>query len=246
MLTPTWHRRPLFGFDVETTGTDPERCRIVTASTVRYGGGRPTEARDWISDADGVEIPPGATAVHGFTTEAARSAGRPAAGVVAEITDALTDAVTSGLPVVAMNARFDLTVLDRECRRFGVTPLADRVSPLVLDPLVLDKRVDRYRRGSRKLTDLCRHYVVALDDAHTASADAMAACGVVWKIAHRYRWVTRMSLAELHGEQVGWAREQAESLRDYFHRTPGKEELAATVRAEWPCVPSPRVGERRV
>lgn len=240
----TWHRRPLLGFDVETTGTDVEQDRIVTGSTVRFGGGLPTESRDWIAD-PGVEIPPGATAVHGVTTEAARSTGRPAAAVVAEITETLTEAVAAGIPLVGMNAAFDLTMLDRECRRYGVLPLTDRVSPFVLDPLVLDKRVDRYRRGGRKLTDLCRHYVITLDDAHTAAADAVAACAVVWKIGNRYRWLTRMSLEELHTEQVRWAREQAEGLRSYFERTPGKEELAASVRVEWPLIPAQRGGELR-
>jgi len=215
----------------------------VTGCVVAYGGGQPTNARTWISDADGVEIPAEATAVHGFTTEAARAAGRPAAAVVAEITAAVAECVDRGWPIVAMNAVFDLTVLDREARRHGVRPLFDLCSPYVIDPRVLDKRVDRYRRGGRTLTDLCRHYVVSLDGAHSADADAVAACAVTWKIAHRYRWLTRMSLAELHAEQTRWAYEQQAGLRDYFARTPGKEELAASVRLEWPLIPAPRVGE---
>ena len=48
----------------------------------------------------------------------------------------------------------------------------------VLDPRVLDKHIDPYRRGGRKLTDLCAHYKVALDGAHSADADAIAACRV--------------------------------------------------------------------
>lgn len=240
----SWHRRPLFGVDFETTGTDPERDRIVTACAVRYGGGRSTEARTWLSDAGGVEIPPGATAVHGVTTEAARSAGRPAAAVVAEITAALADAVAAGLPIVAMNATFDLTMLDRECRRYGITPLHDRVAPLVIDPRVLDRRVDPYRRGGRTLTDLCRHYVVTLDSAHSADADAVAACAVVWKIAHRHAWLARLPLPVLHTEQQRWAAADASRLQAYFARTPGKEHLAAGVRLEWPLIPPPRAGER--
>lgn len=238
----TWHRRPLIGLDLETTGVDPETDRIVTGSVVRFGGGLPTESQSWLSDAGGVEIPAGATAVHGVTTEVARTAGRPAGAVVAEMIDAVVASVTEGLPVVAMNAAFDLTMLDREARRHGVVPLTERAAPYVLDPKVLDKRVDAYRKGGRTLTDLCRHYVVALDGAHTSDADAVAACSVTWKLANRYRWLARMSLAELHQGQVQWAADQAEGLRAYFARTPGKEEWAKTVRLEWPMVPAPRAG----
>ncbi|MBT2453328.1 exonuclease domain-containing protein [Streptomyces sp. ISL-86] len=237
----SWHRKPFCGFDLETSGLDPETSRIVTGSVVRYGGGQPTTGRSWIAD-PGVEIPAEAAAVHGFTTEAARSAGRPAPEVVAEITAALTEAVDAGLPIVAMNAQFDLTMLDREARRHGVTPLFDRVAPWVIDPLVLDKKVDRYRRGGRTLTDLCRHYVVQLDQAHTAEADAVAACAVTWKLAGRYQWLTRLELGELHEQQVRWAREQAEGLREYFARTDGKREWAASVRLEWPLVPAMNSG----
>lgn len=235
-----WHHRPLCGFDLETTGVDPETSRIVTGSVVRYGGGRPTAARNWLAD-PGVDIPAEATAVHGWTSEAARSAGRPAVEVVEEITAALAEEVGQGRPVVAMNAQFDLTLLDREARRHGVRPLFDRAVPYVIDPRVLDKRVDRYRRGGRTLSDLCRHYVVQLDAAHSSDADAVAACAVAWKIANRYGWLGRLDVGDLHEQQVVWAREQAEGLREYFARTPGKEELALSVRLDWPLVPCPAV-----
>lgn len=237
----SWHRKPFCGFDLETSGLDPETDRIVTASVVRYGGGQPTTGQSWLAD-PGIEISVGATALHGITTEYARSAGRPAAEAIAEITDALVEAAEAGLPIVAMNAQFDLTMLDREARRHGVMPLFDRVVPCVLDPRVLDKKVDPFRKGGRTLTDLCRLYGVQLDEAHTAEADAVAACAVSWKLANRYRWLTRLDLGDLHEQQVTWAREQAEGLREYFARTDGKREWAASVRLEWPLVPAMNSG----
>lgn len=232
-----WTYRPLTGFDVETTSTDPHTARIVTGSVVRYGGSWPTTRQTWVSDLGGADIPAAATAVHGFTTEVCRAVGSPAAVVVEEITSALAAAVEEGRPLAIMNATYDLTVLDREARRYGVLPLFDRVSPAVLDPRVLDKRVSTYRRGGRTLADLCRHYVVPLEGAHSSEADALAACAVVVKIGRRYRSLGRLSPAQLHREQVGWAREQNESLRDYFARTPGKAEWARDVRLEWPLLP---------
>ncbi|MFD9903856.1 exonuclease domain-containing protein [Streptomyces sp. NPDC059063] len=236
-MTRTWHSRPLVGFDLETTGTDPESDRIVSAAVVRWGGGQPTESRTWLAD-PGVDIPAQATAVHGITTEAARSAGRPAPDVVEDITASLAEAADDGLPIVVMNAAFDLTLLDREARRYGVQQLFARSVPCVLDPRVLDKEVDRYRRGRRTLADLCAHYVVPLDGAHCAEADAKAACAVTWKIARRYWWLTtRYELDELHEAQARWARRHAESLREHYASS-GEYERAAGVRLDWPFSPA--------
>lgn len=235
----SWHRRPLVGFDVETTGIDPETARIVSASVARFGGGRDTVTRMWLSNAGGVDIPAGATRVHGYTTEAVREAGRPAAQVIEEIIRALADAVRAGLPLVVMQAAFDLTLLDREARRWGIRPLTARVAPCVLDPMVLDRQVDRYRRGRRRLTDLCHRYGVHLANPHTADGDAIAACAVTWKIADEYRWLTRLTPAHLHAEQVRWASDQAERMRARFLQAPTLRHRAANVRADWPLVPAP-------
>ncbi|WP_030672226.1 exonuclease domain-containing protein [Streptomyces sp. NRRL B-1347] len=233
----SWHSRPLVGFDLETTGTDPESDRIVSAAVVRWGGGKPTESLTWLAD-PGVEIPAQATAIHKITTEAARSAGRPAPDVIEEITEVLADAVAEGLPIVVMNASYDLTLLDREARRHGTAPLSIRSAPRVLDPKVLDKEVDRYRRGKRTLSALCEHYVVPLEGAHNSEADAKAACAVTWKIAKRYWWLTtKYSLGELHDAQVRWARRHAEGLRDHYASS-GQHERAADVRLDWPLSPA--------
>ncbi|XVV35054.1 exonuclease domain-containing protein [Streptomyces sp. CA-100214] len=233
----SWLNSPLAGLDFETTGVDPESDRIVSAAVVLRGGSRPTGRTSWLAD-PGVEIPAGATAVHGITTEYARAAGRPAVEVVEEVTAAVAAAVAGGCPLVVMNAPFDLTMLDREARRYGVTPLVDRCSPYVLDPRVLDKRVSR-RRGSRTLTDLARHYVVPLYGAHTADTDALAACAVTYKIANRYRFLADTPLPRLHAEQIRWAADQQQGLRDHFARTKGKEHQAAGVRLDWPMIPVP-------
>ncbi|NEY33040.1 3'-5' exonuclease [Streptomyces sp. PRKS01-65] len=239
-----WFEGRLAGFDLETTGVDVENDRIVTACVVQCGGGNPTQSFNWLAD-PGIEIPEGAAKVHGITTERARAEGRPAAEVVEQLVAALAESVSAGLPVVAMNASFDLTILDREARRHGVQPLVDIVGDdlLVVDPRVLDKKIDPYRRGGRKLEDLCRHYEVALDGAHSADADAIAACRVAWRIATKDPRIGSAPLSSLHLWQVSWARQQAESLADYFRRTPGKESWADGVRTEWPLIPAPRGGE---
>jgi len=238
-----WYEGRLAGFDLETTGVDVETDRIVTACAVQCGGKRPTQSATWMAD-PGVDIPEEAAKVHGITTERARADGRPAAEVVEQLVAALAECVLAGLPIVAMNASFDLTILDREARRHGVQPLVDIVGTdlRVVDPRVLDKKVDPYRRGGRKLEDLCKHYEVALDGAHSADADAIAACRVAWRIATRNPQFAVTSLDDLHRFQIGWAREQAESLAAYFRRTPGKEPWADGVRTDWPMIPAQRGG----
>ncbi len=242
----TWHRRPLTGVDLETTGTDIETARIVSAAVVRYGGGRDTHVQRWVSnmiDPDGTvtPIPAETTAIHGWTNQAARIAGRPAAEVVAEIIAACAEAADSGWPLVIMNAAYDLSVLDREAARYGLTSLFTQAEPYVLDPRVLDKKVDPFRRGGRTLEDLCAHYLVELENAHTPDQDAKAACAVVWKLANRHRWLTRKTLPELHAAQNEWALAQQADLRAYFARTPSKAHLAHEVRLGWPYVPAPSV-----
>lgn len=238
-----WYEGRLAGFDLETTGVDVEKDRIVTACAVACGGGHPTQSAVWMAD-PGIEIPEEAAKVHGITTERARAEGRPAAEVVEQLVAALAECVLAGQPIVAMNASFDLTILDREARRHGVQPLVDIVGDdlRVVDPRVLDKAVDKFRRGGRKLEDLCRTYGVRLDGAHSADADAIAACRVVWRIATTKPQIGGSSLAVLHASQIEWAREQAEGLADYFRRTPGKESWADGVRTEWPLIPAQRVG----
>ncbi|MEU5498455.1 exonuclease domain-containing protein [Streptomyces griseofuscus] len=232
-MRKTWLDFPLIGFDLETTGVDVARDRIVSAAVVRYGGGQTTETRTWLSNLDGVEIPAEATRIHGITTAQAQAEGRPAADVIQEITSALAAYCDVGLPLVVMNAPFDLTLLERECERHGVKSLWNS-TPVVLDPRVLDKKVQKYRKGKRRLQDLCSFWCVKLDGAHNAAVDAKAACGVVTKIARRYSWLTREELGELHELQARWAREQNAEFREYLASIGGEVDDSPF---DWPLLP---------
>ncbi|EHN12632.1 DNA polymerase III [Patulibacter medicamentivorans] len=234
----SWHSGRLAAFDLETTGVELEHDRIVTAAVSIVGGGLPTESHDWLVDPE-IEIPAGATAVHGITTEHARAHGRDAREAIEEVVALLAAHVRDGVPVVAFNARFDLTILDREARRHDVRPLVDRIGGaealLVIDPLVIDKAADRYRRGKRTLTAVSEHYAVRLDAAHAADADAIAAARVAWRLGQRYAQLRDADLRTLHRWQVQWAAQQASSLQDYFLGQ-GRDER---VEPAWPLVPAP-------
>ncbi|MFF4253043.1 3'-5' exonuclease [Streptomyces sp. NPDC001663] len=232
-----WYEGPLAAFDTETTGVDVETDRIVSAAVVVQDapGSRPRVTR-WLVN-PGVPVPEAATAVHGLTDEHLQRNGRWPAPVMYEIAEELAEQAAMARPLVVMNAPFDLTLLDRELRRHRASSLDGwfETSALrVLDPRVLDKHLDRYRKGRRTLTDLCAHYGVTLEGAHDAAADALAALDVVRALGRRFAArLERLSPAELHTLQTTWHAAQARGLQAWFTKS-GAEEI---VNTEWPLRP---------
>ncbi|WP_406010030.1 3'-5' exonuclease [Streptomyces sp. NBC_00637] len=232
-----WYEGPLAAFDTETTGVDVETDRIVSAALVVQDapGGRPRVSR-WLVN-PGVPVPAGATEVHGLTDDHLQRNGRWPSPVMFEIAELLAEQAAAGRPLVVMNAPFDLTLLDRELRRHRASALDNWLgaAPLrVLDPRVLDKHLDRYRKGRRTLTDLCAHYGVTLDDAHDAAADALASLEVVRALGRRFAArLERLSPAELHTLQTTWHAAQARGLQAWFARSGTPE----TVDTSWPLRP---------
>lgn len=227
---PTW-TRVIGVFDLETTGIDVATDRIVTAHVgLLDANGSAILARDWIAD-PGIEIPEAAAAIHGVTTAHARAVGAPASDVVEEIVDVLRSLLDAGIPVVAYNASFDFSLLAAEALRHGVSPLRDPAP--VIDPLIIDKTYDRYRRGKRTLAAVAEHYAVRLDDAHQASADAVAAGRLAQALAERFAGLLPSRVEELHTRQIAWASAQAASLTEYFIRM-GRIDPEERLDGGWP------------
>ncbi|GAB2458841.1 DNA polymerase-3 subunit epsilon [Conyzicola lurida] len=216
-------------FDLETTGIDVETSRIVSAHVGVIGpDGAVLEERAWLAD-PGIEIPAQASAVHGITTERARAEGRPAAEVVAEIIAELEALVARGIAITIYNAPYDLSLLHHEAVRHGVAPLHEPLP--IIDPLVLDRAVDRYRKGKRTLEAAALVYGVDLTDAHDAGADAVAAGRIAQALAGRYGDQLDIDGADLHALQVGWCAEQSASFQDYMRRT---KDPTFTASGAWP------------
>ncbi|HET8879111.1 MAG TPA: 3'-5' exonuclease [Arthrobacter sp.] len=225
----TWHTLPRAAFDLETTGRNSRAARIVTASvTVVDADGAVIEEHEWLAD-PGVEIPVEASDVHGVTTEQARREGRPAAEVTRELAAMLQKLFNDGVPVIAFNASYDFTVLAAESARYGVPQL--RRFP-VLDPYIMNKQVDRYRKGKRTLTALCEEYGVDLDNAHTSAADALATLRVLDAMAGKFPKL-RMPAGNLHQLQIEWATAQAADFQSYLRKT----KPAALIEGDWPVLP---------
>ncbi|NEM90136.1 exonuclease domain-containing protein [Galbitalea soli] len=215
-MTSSWF--DLLGvFDLETTGIDVSTSRIVSAHVgLIDASGAVVERQDWLAD-PGVEIPEQASSVHGITTERARAEGRSAPEVVAEIVSALRTLLERGIAITIYNAPYDLSLLRHEALRYGIPPL-DAPAP-VIDPLVLDRVVDKYRRGKRTLEVAAEVYGVELTDAHDAGADAIAAGRVAQAMARRYPAQLAIEPGVLHSRQVDWCAEQAADFEAYMRRT---------------------------
>ncbi|MEC3997718.1 3'-5' exonuclease [Actinacidiphila sp. DG2A-62] len=227
-----WHEELLVGFDLETTGTDPRTARIVTAAVTEVKSGEPVRHLTWLAD-PGVPIPPETTAIHGVSTARAAADGRPAPEVVAEVADALRGYWARRVPVVVYNAPFDLTLLDEELRRYALPPLVAAGAPAgpVVDPLVVDRALDRYRRGKRTLEAACQVYGVVLEGAHDAGADALAAVRVARALALRFPEVGGADLVELQALQTGWYAAWAEDFAAWLRR---KGSADPDVDPSWP------------
>lgn len=252
----------MVAFDLETTGVEPEEARIVTATVALVGGGLETEGFSVVVD-PGIPIPDEAAAVHGYTTERVQAEGRPLDVALPAIIESLRAGINAGYALVDFNARFDLTIADRECRRLGIEPLV--IPECVVDPLVIDKQLDRYRSGKRQLEVMCQHYQARLDGAHDALFDAVAAARLAWVFGERGRIVRRSprshaegvetralheewlrvrhDLPALHQAQRMWAFDEAVRLEAYFHEgNPAKDvppQPDRFVPRDWPLIPAP-------
>lgn len=214
----------MVGFDTETTGVSTANDRIVTAAIITRTGSGPDAlitVRTWLIN-PGVEIPARATEVHGITTEMAQADGVDPTVALEEIADLLASAMRAGFPVVAFNAAYDLGILESELARHGMPSLVSRLDTSdlrpVVDPLVLDRHLDRYRKGARKLIDMCATYGVVVDgdELHAADADVLATLDVVQAMAKAYPAMGDVALDDLHDQQVSAHRVWAENFRAWL------------------------------
>jgi DNA polymerase-3 subunit epsilon len=239
----TWAKGPWLGLDFESTGVDPATARIVTACCAYRSESDSGWTQSWLGDAGGEVIPDGAIAIHGVTTERAHAEGRPAGEIAVEIHTILHEAWAGGIPVVCYNAPYDLTLLHAELQRAGHPGLI--LGGPVLDPLVMDRALDKFRKGKRTLTATCAHYGVRLSSAapgedestaagaHDSTADTLAALRVLWCIGRKYGDIAAKPLSELQDLQVEWQRAWAENFTAYRRRSnPDAEEIAS----DWPYV----------
>jgi DNA polymerase-3 subunit epsilon len=155
------NEKPLCFLDLETTGTDPVKDRIVSFAGVISEGGSDMWLEELLNP--GIPIPAEATAVHGITNEmvADKRTFRQAASTIR--------AFINGCDLAGYNLlNFDLPLLWEEFHRVGIT--LDLTGVNVIDPCVIFRE-----REPRDLTAAMMFYCAERHDgAHGARADVEA------------------------------------------------------------------------
>jgi DNA polymerase-3 subunit epsilon len=119
--------------------------------------------------------------------------------------------------------------------------MADRLDgePLtLLDPHVIDRECVQRLRGAglRKLKPTCERYGVALDDWHTAEADALAALLLADAQFDYHPQLNSMGPAQLFAAQRAWRAEQQAGLQQFLRKT----DPEAYCAPDWPLIPTQR------
>lgn len=223
----TFHPTHVLSFDLETTSVNPHEARIVTSALLTINGS--DVHNDELLADPGVEIPEAAQQVHGISTEYAREHGKPLEEVLAHTIEVIRKAWAEDYALIVFNAPYDLTVLRSLEPSFTV-------DGLVIDPLLLDRHFVKFREQRRTLESLAEVYGISLDNAHNASADALAAARIAWKQAHEWPYLTSTDADQLMVDQAVWYNEVETELEEYFRKN---NRLKAPLNKEWPLQSAP-------
>lgn len=206
-----WHKQPLAALDTETTGTDPYTARVVQLAVVTVDpDGLAVDKYVTLVDPE-CAIPPEATAVHGLTDDCVRHAPN-----MQEVLIKLRMALdTLGrTPLVIFNAVFDWPLLLAEFKRHNIPP---PLTPDIIDPLVIDRQMDKFRTGRRTLTDMARHYGITVTNAHDALADCLAATAIARALFTRYPALAIEPAALMHAQRRWHLQWAADMNRFWVH-----------------------------
>ncbi len=167
-------RRPLVIFDIEATGTDVARDRIVEIALVRIEPSGAQSVKEWRMNPE-MPIPPASTAVHGISDHHVKEA-PTFRQLASELREHLSNVDLGGY-----NARrFDVPMLECEFVRVGMASPFD-------DALIIDAQEIFFSREPRTLVGAVRFY--CQEDhigAHGAKADAVATAKVLSAQLARY------------------------------------------------------------
>lgn len=202
-----WVDHPIAFLDVETTGTDSTKDRIIEIGIVLGKNGEVVARHGWLIH-PGMPIPAESTAIHGIKDEDV--AGKPS---FAELAPEILALLAGAIPA-AYNAQFDRGFLLAELERAGVRP--DAPPPAMrrevdwIDPLAFARELYKHE-DSRALGEMAARLGIALEKAHRATDDAEAALRVLYALGQDSR-VPR-AYGGLIQEQRRLARQQEEARR---------------------------------
>ena len=166
--------RPICFFDLETTGIEVSKDRIVEISIFKVFPNGTTESKTWLVNPT-IPIPPQTTAVHGITD--VKVANEPTFKELAsQIHNMIKDSDLGGYN----SDRFDIPLLAEELLRAEVDfDMKNRVS--------VDVQTIFHKKEERTLSAALKFYCgVNLENAHSAEADTMATYEILKAQLDRY------------------------------------------------------------
>lgn len=215
-----------FVWDVESSGIDVFNDRIVQlfAATADENGDL-IDTWEFFID-PGIEIPEEAAAVHGFTNAFLKENGEKPENALVKIRDLFLE--HRNLIQVAFNMNYDLSILDAEMKRHGISDSFGSwfaENGALVDSIVIDRHKDKWRKGKRTLAAQADHYGVAYDpDAlHNARTDVELTTKVTVAILNKYGTPST-------AEQAEWREEWRKGFEEYLRRS----DPSAVVEKGWP------------
>ncbi|WP_417444407.1 exonuclease domain-containing protein [Joostella sp.] len=166
--------KPICFFDLETTGIDVAKDRVVEISILKVYPNGNKESRTWLVNPE-MPIPPSSSAIHGVTDE--KVANEP---TFKELSKTIYNMIKDSDLAGYNSNRFDIPVLAEELLRSGIDfDMGSRVS--------VDVQTIFHKMEQRTLSAAYKFYCgKSLEDAHTAEADTNATYEVLKSQLDRY------------------------------------------------------------
>jgi DNA polymerase III subunit epsilon len=164
-------------FDLETTGLDPLRDRIVSIGAISVVGGE-IVLEDGFEAVLRIEEPSASVVVHGITPDASRQ-GRTEADAIRAFLDYLDDGI-----LVGHHVGFDRQMLRRAAARLGAELPHPALDTMRVARALADRGVLELEAGF-ELDALCRQFRLIPHDRHTAPGDAMLTAQVLLHLLRR-------------------------------------------------------------
>lgn len=166
--------KPIIFFDLETTGINIAKDRIVEISILKVFPNGNKESKTWLVNPE-MEIPAEVVAIHGITNE--KVVTEPTFNELAEEVSTLI----AGCDLAGFNSnRFDIPLLAEEMLRAGIDfDMKNRVA--------VDVQVIFHKKEQRTLSAGYKFYCdKELEDAHSAEADTNATYEILKSQLDRY------------------------------------------------------------
>ena len=188
----------VLGFDLETTGIDVKRDKIIQYALVGSTSDNEEVLVEELVD-PGLPIPKESEAVHGISDSQVR--GLPG---IEEHFESLRELIEGSVLVGHNIKRFDWPLFENECLRHGFMP----PKPIaIVDTYLIARALEI--PGRHRLGDLCARYNIELKEAHRASADAAATMVLLWAMMVERPNRFRINLSDL--ENMGVVKPSSEN-----------------------------------